>query len=264
MENTHSDMEEQWVEQVVYRRPEALSDVATHYCPGCTHGLIHKLIGEVIDELGIRERTIAVASVGCSVLLYNYFELDTAEAAHGRAPAMATGLKRVQPDRVVFTYQGDGDLAAIGMAEIVWAATRGENITVFFVNNAIYGMTGGQMAPTSLPGQVTRSSPVGRDIEITGMPVRLAELLAGLPGATYVVRRSVYDMRTIKDARKAIRAAFQVQMAGAGFSLVEFLSSCPTNWDLPPHKALEWIKETMLPYYPLGDYKVADIVKELG
>jgi 2-oxoglutarate ferredoxin oxidoreductase subunit beta len=256
-------MEERWVEQIVYQRPNALSDVSTHYCPGCTHGLIHKLIGEVIDELGIRERTIAVAPVGCSVLLYNYFELDCAEAAHGRAPAMATGLKRVQSDKVVFTYQGDGDLASIGMAEIIWAAIRGENITVFFINNAIYGMTGGQMAPTSLPGQKTGSSPTGRDVEMTGMPIRMAELLAGLPGATYVVRRSVFDIRTIKDAKKAIRIAFRVQMAGAGFSLIEFLSSCPTNWGLAPQEALDWIKQNMVPYYPLGDYKVADTAKGL-
>jgi len=256
-------MEEQWVEQVVYGRPETLSNVPTHYCPGCTHGLIHKLIAQVIDELGIRERTIAVAPVGCSVLLYNYFELDSAEAAHGRAPAMATGLKRVQPDRIVFTYQGDGDLASIGIAEVIWAATRGENITVFFINNAIYGMTGGQMAPTSLPGQVTGSSPMGRDVETTGMPVRMAEMLAGLPGASYVVRRSVHDIRTIKEAKKAIRTAFRVQLAGAGFSLIEFLSSCPTNWGLAPDEALDWIKQNMVPYYPLGDYKVADMVKDL-
>jgi 2-oxoglutarate ferredoxin oxidoreductase subunit beta len=256
-------MEEPWVEQIVYQRPQSLSAVSTHYCPGCTHGLIHKLIGEVIDELGIRERTIAVAPVGCSVLLYNYFELDTAEAAHGRAPAMATGLKRVQPDKIVFTYQGDGDLASIGLAEIMWAATRGEAITVFFINNAIYGMTGGQMAPTTLPGQVTSSSPTGRDVETTGMPIRMAELLAGLPGASYVARRTVCDIRTIKEAKKAIRTAFRVQMAGAGFSLIEFLSSCPTNWGLGPYQALEWLKQNMIPYYPLGDYKVADIVKEL-
>jgi 2-oxoglutarate ferredoxin oxidoreductase subunit beta len=198
------------------------------------------------------------------VFLYNYFELDAAEAAHGRAPAMATGLKRVQPDKIVFSYQGDGDLAAIGLAEIMWAATRGENITVFFVNNAIYGMTGGQMAPTSLPGQVTRSSPLGRDIEMTGMPIRTAELLAGLPGATYVVRRSVHNIHSIKEAKKAIRQAFRVQMAEAGFSLIEFLSSCPTNWGLSPCQSLQWIDQVMLPYYPLGDYKVADIVKHLN
>jgi 2-oxoglutarate ferredoxin oxidoreductase subunit beta len=256
-------MQEEWVETIVYQRPQVLSDVSTHYCPGCTHGLIHKLIGQVIDELNIRERTIAVAPVGCSVLLYNYFELDSAEAAHGRAPAMATGLKRVQPDKIIFTYQGDGDLASIGIAEIMWAAIRGENITVFFINNAIYGMTGGQMAPTSLPGQITGSSPGGRDVELTGMPIRMAEVLAGLPGSAYVVRRSVYDIRTIKDAKKAIRTAFRTQMVGAGFSLVEFLSSCPTNWKLSPEEALGWIKENMVPYYPLGDYKVADIVKDL-
>jgi 2-oxoglutarate ferredoxin oxidoreductase subunit beta len=256
-------MEEQWVEQVVYERPESLRHAATLYCSGCTHGLINKLIGEVIDELGIRERTIAIAPVGCSLMLYDYLRVDAAGAAHGRASAMATGLKRVQPDSVVFTYQGDGDLAAIGIAETLWAATRGENITVFFVNNAIYGMTGGQMAPTTLPGQVTGSSPVGRDVELTGLPIHVAELLAGLPGASYVVRRSVYDIRTIKDAKKAIRTAFRVQMAGAGFSLVEFLSSCPINWKMTPDQAIQWIKENMVPYYPLGDYKVADIVASL-
>ncbi|RME46091.1 MAG: 2-oxoglutarate oxidoreductase [Caldilineae bacterium] len=252
-----------WQEQIVYQRPEALTDISTHYCPGCTHGLIHKLIAEVIDELGIRGKTIAVAPVGCAVFAYKYFECDSAEAAHGRAPAMATALKRVQPDRVVFTYQGDGDLAAIGMAEIVWAATRGENITVFFINNAIYGMTGGQMAPTTLPGQVTGSSPLGRDVEMTGMPIRMAEMLAGLPGAAYVVRRAVYDIRTIKDSKKAIRTALQAQMAGAGFSLIEFLSTCPTNWKMTPYESLQWVKENMVPYYPLGDYKVTEMVKSL-
>lgn len=257
-------MAEEWIEQVVYQRPASLSDVPMHYCPGCTHGLIHKLIAEVIDELGIRERTIAIAPVGCAVFLYNYFELDSAEAAHGRAPAMATGLKRVQPDKIVFTYQGDGDLAAIGLAEIMWAATRGENITVFFINNAIYGMTGGQMAPTSLPGQATSSSPMGRDVELTGMPIRIAEVLAGLPGAIYVVRRSVHDIYSIKEAKKAIRTALRVQIEGAGFSLIEFLSSCPTNWALTPCQALDWIKQNMVPYYPLGDYKVAEIVKHLN
>jgi 2-oxoglutarate ferredoxin oxidoreductase subunit beta len=257
-------MEAQDNERVVYRRPETLNQTPTHYCPGCGHGLIHKLIAEVIDELGIRERTVVIAPVGCAVFLYNYFELDSAEAAHGRAPAMATGMKRVQPDRVVFTYQGDGDLAAIGIGEIIWAATRGENITVFFINNAIYGMTGGQMAPTSLPGQVTRSSPTGRDVELTGMPIQIAELLAGLPGAVYVVRRSVSDVRSIKEARKAIRTAFRVQLAGAGFSLVELLSPCPTNWGLSPLQALEWLKQHMIAYYPPGDYKVADIVKQLN
>jgi 2-oxoglutarate ferredoxin oxidoreductase subunit beta len=207
-------MTEQWVEQAVYQRAEALSDVSTHYCPGCTHGLIHKLIVEVIDELGIRERTIAVAPVGCAVLLYNYFELDSAEAAHGRAPAMATGLKRVQPDKIVFTYQGDGDLAAIGLAEIIWAATRGENITVFFINNAIYGMTGGQMAPTSLPGQVTTSSPLGRDIVLTGLPIHITELLAGLPGTVYVVRRSVPISTLLKKPGMPFGRLFECRWPG--------------------------------------------------
>jgi 2-oxoglutarate ferredoxin oxidoreductase subunit beta len=257
-------MDAEWIEKRVYERPESLSNVSTHYCPGCTHGLIHKLIAEVIDELGIREQTIAVAPVGCAVFLYNFFEVDSAEAAHGRAPAMAVGLKRVQPYNVVFTYQGDGDLAAIGIAEAVWAATRGENITTFFVNNAIYGMTGGQMAPTSLPGQITSSSPTGRDVAQTGMPIKIAELIAGLPGAAYVVRRSVYDIRTIKEAKKAIRTAFKAQLAGAGFSLVEFLSSCPTNWKMTPQQALDWIKTDMEPYYPLGNYRVSDVVRGLN
>ncbi len=257
-------MTQQWIEKTVYHHPEALANISTHYCPGCTHGLIHKLIAEVIDELDIRERTIAVAPVGCAVFLYNYFETDGAEAAHGRAPAMATGLKRVQPDRVVFTYQGDGDLAAIGIAEAIWAATRGENITVFFINNAIYGMTGGQMAPTTLPGQVTTSSPGGRDIETTGMPLKVAELLAGLPGVAYLARCSVYDIGTIKQAKKAIRKAFKAQLTGAGFSLVEFLSSCPTNWKMSPQEALDWVEREMVPYYPLGEYKVSEIVKHLN
>jgi 2-oxoglutarate ferredoxin oxidoreductase subunit beta len=258
-------MEEQEVtqEQLVYARPQVLVEATTNYCPGCTHGLIQKLIAEAIDDLGIQERTIGVSPVGCSVFLYSYFEVDGIVAPHGRAPAVAIGIKRVQPDRVVFTYQGDGDMAAIGMSEIVWAATRGESITVFFVNNANYGMTGGQMAPTTLPGQVTSTSPGGRDVEITGMPARMAEMLAGLPGTAYVVRRSTYDARTIKDAQKAIRTAFKVQMEGAGFSMVEFLSSCPTNWRLSPSDALQWIKQTMVPYFPLGDFKVADIVKHL-
>lgn len=253
-----------WQEQQVYQRPESLEMVATHYCPGCTHGLIHKLIAEVIDELGIREQTIAVAPVGCAVFLYNYFNVDSAEAAHGRAPAMAIGLKRVQPDKIVFTYQGDGDLAAIGIAEAVWAATRGENITTFFVNNAIYGMTGGQMAPTSLPGQVTTSSPGGRDVAQTGMPIRVAELLAGLPGAAYVVRRSVHNIHAIKEAKKAIRLALRAQMAGAGFSLVEFLSTCPTNWKMTPQESLAWVEQQLVPYYPLGNYRVSELVRSLN
>ncbi len=249
--------------KVVFAEPEALTDALTHYCPGCTHGIVHRLIAEAIDELGIRETTIGIAPVGCAVLAYNYFNLDFAEAAHGRAPAMATGLKRVQPDKVVFTYQGDGDLAAIGTAEIVHAASRGENITTIFINNAIYGMTGGQMAPTTLPGQVTTSTPFGRDVKLAGYPLRVAELIATTSGAAYVVRRMVTKPATIASAKKAIKLAFQTQMAELGFSLVEILSSCPTNWGLSPLEALEWVEESMAAYYPLGDYKVIDEVKSL-
>ncbi len=250
-------------EKVVYQRPESLSDVPTHYCPGCTHGIAHRLVAEVLDELGVRERTIGIAPVGCSVFAYKYFNVDSAVAAHGRAPAMATGIKRVLPDRVVFTYQGDGDLAAIGLAEIVHAATRGENITTIFINNAIYGMTGGQMAPTTLPGQHTTSSPGGRDIEITGFPVRMAELLAGLTGTAYVARRSLHNVKEINRAKKAIRTAFETQLAGLGFAMVELLSSCPTNWHLSPPEALQWIEDYMVPYYPLSDYKVIEPVQDL-
>jgi 2-oxoglutarate ferredoxin oxidoreductase subunit beta len=249
--------------QIVFQRPEALTPVATHYCPGCTHGVIHRLVAEVLDELGVREKTIGVAPVGCAVLAYNYFEVDCAEAAHGRAPAMATGLKRVHPDKVVFTYQGDGDLAAIGTNEIIHAATRGENITVIFVNNAVYGMTGGQMAPTTLPGMTTTSSPRGRDVETMGWPIRVSEMLSQMAGASYVVRRSVHDPGNINKTKKAIKTAFQVQLDEAGFSLVEILSSCPTNWSLTPLDALKFIKEQMIPYYPLGDYKIVDAVKAL-
>jgi 2-oxoglutarate ferredoxin oxidoreductase subunit beta len=249
--------------KVIYRRPQALAEVPTHYCPGCTHGLIHRLIAEAIDELSIQQRTILVAPVGCSVLMYHYFNVDAVEAAHGRAPAMATGLKRTQPDKVVFTYQGDGDLASIGAAEILHAANRGENITVFFVNNAVYGMTSGQMAPTSLPGQITTSSPAGRDVKLHGFPMRVAEIIAGLPGASYVVRRAVCDPRTIRQAKKAVLTAFRVQLAGLGLSMVEFLSSCPTNWHMSPPDALKWINDHMVPYFPLGDYKVADAVRAL-
>ncbi len=249
--------------QVVYKMPDALTDVVTHYCPGCTHGVIHRLIGEVIDELGIREKTIGVAPVGCSVFAYNYFDTDFAEAAHGRAPAMATGLKRVHPDRVVFTYHGDGDLAAIGTAEIIHAAARGENITVFFVNNAVYGMTGGQMAPTTLPGMTTTSSPRGRDVELQGFPLHMAEMLAQMPGASYIVRRSVHDPGHINQTRKAIKAALKVQLNQAGFSLVEILSNCPTNWGMSAMESMNFLKEQMVPFYPLGDYRIADAVKSL-
>jgi 2-oxoglutarate ferredoxin oxidoreductase subunit beta len=256
-------MEQILPEEIVYQRPESLVEVSTHYCPGCTHGVAHRLIAEVIDEMGIRDRMIGVASVGCSVFAYNYFDFDWVQAPHGRAPAMATGIKRVLPDRFVVTYQGDGDMASIGMAEVVHAAARGENITVFFINNANYGMTGGQMAPTTLPGQRTTSSPGGRDVETAGYPIRAAELLATLEGASYVVRRSLHDPKNIRLAKKAIRTALEVQAQGMGFSMVEFLSICPTNWGMTPVDSLHWLEEHMIPYYPLGDYKVAPTVAQI-
>jgi 2-oxoglutarate ferredoxin oxidoreductase subunit beta len=243
--------------QVVYSRPKGLTNVTTHYCPGCTHGVAHRLIAEVLDEMDILGQTIGVAPVGCSVFAYNYFDCDFVEAAHGRAPAMATGVKRVLPDRYVFTYQGDGDLASIGMAEIMHVAARGENITVIFINNAIFGMTGGQMAPTTLPGQRTTSSPSGRDIEQTGFPIRMAEVLATMDGTGYSVRRSLHDPKNVRKAKKAIRMAFEVQKRGLGFSMVELLSTCPTNWGMNPRDALQWVEDHMVPVYPLGDFKVS-------
>jgi 2-oxoglutarate ferredoxin oxidoreductase subunit beta len=249
--------------EVVFSRPEALETVPTHYCPGCTHGIVHRLIAEVIDELGVRERTIGIAPVGCSVLAYHYFNLDMAEAAHGRAPAVATGIKRVRPENVVFTYQGDGDLAAIGTAEIIHAANRGENVTTIFINNAVFGMTGGQMAPTTLPGQVTTSTPTGRDVRLTGHPMKIAELIAQIAGAAYVVRRTVTQPKYVRSCKKAIKTAFQTQLAGLGFSIVEVLSTCGTNWGMAPLEALKWLEEEMIPYYPLGDYKVIQEVKAL-
>ena len=241
---------------LVYERPESLATTTTHYCPGCTHGTAHRLVAEVLDEMGIREKTIGVAPVGCSVFAYDYFNHDYVEAAHGRAPAMATGIKRVRPENTVYAYQGDGDLASIGMAEIVHAAIRGENITVIFVNNAIYGMTGGQMAPTTLPGMKTTSSPNGRDVEETGYPIRMSEMLATIDGASYVVRRSLHNPANIRKAKKAIRKAFEVQERGLGFPIVELLSSCPTNWKLTPVQALSFIEEQMVPYFPLEDFRV--------
>lgn len=240
----------------VFGRPKALLDVPTHYCPGCTHGIIHRLVASVIDELGVRESTIGIAPVGCAVFAYNYFNCDMIEAAHGRAPAVATGVKRVLPDRTVFTYQGDGDLASIGMAEIVHACSRAENITVVFVNNAVYGMTGGQMAPTTLPGQVTTTSPYGRDVRAAGYPIRVCELLSTLDGAAYIARVSVTNPRNVAMARAALKKAFRAQLAGQGFSLVEFLSSCPTNWGMSPIDALRWIDEKMASYYPPGEFVV--------
>ena len=247
---------------IVFEKPKALADVPLHYCPGCTHGIIHRLVAEVIDELGIEGRTVGVAPVGCSVFAYNYFNCDMIEAAHGRAPAVATGVKRSLPENIVFTYQGDGDLAAIGTAETVHSAARGENITVIFVNNAIYGMTGGQMAPTTLPGQVTQTSPYGRDPKTVGLPVKVSELLQNVDGATYVERVAVNNVKNVKNAKKAIKKAFQNQVEGKGFSLIEVVSTCPTNWGLTPEKALEWLEENMLPYYPLGIYKDKTAEKE--
>ena len=240
---------------VVFKKPKALTDMPMHYCPGCTHGIIHRLVAEAIDELDIEGRTVGVAPVGCSVMAYDYFACDMVEAAHGRAPAVATGLKRACPDNIIFTYQGDGDLAAIGMCETVHAATRGENITVIFVNNAIYGMTGGQMAPTSLPGQVTQTSPYGRDINTAGYPIRVCEMLATLDGVALAQRVTVDSVRNVNIAKKAIKKAFENQVKGLGYSIVEIISSCPTNWGLSPNEALEWMRNNMLPYYPLGVYK---------
>ncbi len=238
----------------VFKRPHALCDVPLHYCPGCTHGIVHRLVAEVIDELEIEGKTVGVAPVGCSVFAYDYFNCDMVEAAHGRAPAVATGIKRTNPDNIVFTYQGDGDLAAIGTAETVHAAARGENITIIFINNAIYGMTGGQMAPTTLPGQVTQTSPYGRNTETQGHPIRVSEMLSTLDGPAYIERVSVDCVKNINQAKKAIKKAFTCQVEKKGFSLVEVVSTCPTNWGLSPEEAMNWLRENMLPHYPLGVY----------
>ena len=243
--------------KLVYKRPLGFEERGTHYCPGCTHGVAHRLIAEVLEEMGELEHTIGVAPVGCAVFAYNYFAFDFVEAPHGRAPAMATGIKRTLPDRMVFTYQGDGDLASIGMGEIMHVAARGERITTIFINNAVYGMTGGQMAPTSLLGQTTTSSPFGRDLRLTGAPIHMAELLAQMAGTAYAVRRSLHDARHIIQAKKAIRTAFEAQQKGLGFSVVELLSTCPTNWGMTPADSLAWVRDSMIPVYPLGDYKVA-------
>ena len=242
----------------VFERPKSLTATKTHYCPGCTHGIIHRLVAEVLDELGVQEETIGVSPVGCSVLAYNYFDIDMQEAAHGRAPAVATGIKRVHPDKIVFTYQGDGDLASIGAAEIVHAAARSENITTIFVNNAIYGMTGGQMAPTTLVGQVSTTSPNGRDTAIHGYPLRMSELLATIEGAVYIARVSVHNPQEVAKAKKAIKTAFEYQVAGRGFTLVEVLSTCPTNWGYTPKEALKWLVDEMIPVYPLGVKKTLE------
>lgn len=241
--------------EVAFERSRTLTSASTHYCPGCGHGIIHRLVAEVIDELGIHSRTVVVAPVGCAVLLYNYFHLDSYEAAHGRAPAIATGCKRVHPELVVFTYQGDGDLAAIGTAEAIHAAARGEKITTIFVNNAIYGMTAGQMAPTTLIGQKTTTTPTGRVAEKAGYPLRVCEMLATIEGVAYVARVSVSSPRNIVQAKKAIKKAFETQINGLGYSLVEVLSQCPTNWHMTPVESLRFVDEKMAAHFPLGEFK---------
>ncbi|MEW5797190.1 MAG: thiamine pyrophosphate-dependent enzyme [Candidatus Zixiibacteriota bacterium] len=245
-------------ETTIFGRPTALRETVTHYCPGCTHGVIHRLVAEAIDQLGLRERTVGVAPVGCSVLAYNYFNCDFLESPHGRAPALATGYKRSRPDMIVFTYQGDGDLASIGMSEIVHAANRNEKFTTIFVNNAIYGMTGGQMAPTTLAGQVTSTCPAGRDIAKTGHPIRMAELLSALVTPTYIERVSVHSPQHIIAAKRAVRRAFEYQAANRCFSMVEVLSTCPTNWGMTPSDSTAWLEENLLKYYPLGVYRSPD------
>ena len=243
----------------LFSRPESMTKNITHYCPGCTHGTIHRMVGETLDELGIADRSVGIAPVGCSVLIYNYFDIDFQEAPHGRAPALATGAKRARPDLIVFTYQGDGDLASIGTNEIIHAVNRGEKFTTIFVNNAIYGMTGGQMAPTTMPGQVTSTSPAGRDTALAGWPMRMCELLATLRTPAFVVRSSVHTPQLMIQTKKAIRRAFELQMEGRCFTFVEVLSNCPTNWGMTPVKSMEWLQKNMLPYYPLGVFKDPDI-----
>lgn len=243
---------------VVFEKTEGLTDKQFHYCPGCTHGIIHRLVGEVLVELGVLGKTVGVAPVGCSVLAYDYFNCDMHEAAHGRAPAVATGIKRILPDNVVFTYQGDGDLASIGTAEIIHAAHRGEKFTTIFVNNAIYGMTGGQMAPTTLIGQKATTAPLGRQVATAGMPLRMSEMLATIDGAVFVERVSVHNVAGIRKTKKAIKKAFEVQLEGKGFGIVEVLSTCPTNWGLTPVESLKWLEENMIPYYPLGNFRTPE------
>ncbi|MDD2221596.1 MAG: thiamine pyrophosphate-dependent enzyme [Clostridia bacterium] len=240
---------------IVFSKSPSLTDAKMHYCPGCTHGIIHRLVAEVFDELGVRGRAIGVAPVGCSVMAYDYFNCDMLQAPHGRAPALATGVKRSVPDGVVFTYQGDGDLAAIGTAETVHAAARGEKITIIFVNNTTYGMTGGQMAPTTMPGQVTATSPYGRDVNTAGYPIRVVEMLSTLDGVAYAERVAVDCVKNINAAKRGIKKAFQAQLDNKGFSIIEVLSTCPTNWGLTPVESMEWLREKMIPYYPLGVYK---------
>jgi 2-oxoglutarate ferredoxin oxidoreductase subunit beta len=242
-------------ENLVAKKPTLMNDNPMHYCPGCSHGVVHKLVAEVIEEMGLEDKAIGISPVGCAVFIYNYIDIDWQEAAHGRAPALATAIKRLWPDRLVFTYQGDGDLACIGTAETIHALNRGENITVIFVNNAIYGMTGGQMAPTSLPNQVTQTTPYGRDVNTAGYPVRICEMLSTLDGVALAQRVTVDNVKNVNIAKKAIKKAFQNQIEGKGYSIVEVLSTCPTNWGMSPVEALDWLEKNMVPYYPLGVYK---------
>jgi 2-oxoglutarate/2-oxoacid ferredoxin oxidoreductase subunit beta len=241
-----------------FQRPRALTTQPTHYCPGCTHGIVHRLVAETIDALDIRGRTVGLAPVGCAVLMYNYIDVDFQEASHGRAPAMATGIKRVRPDLIVFTYQGDGDLASIGLGEIVHAANRGEKFTTIFINNAVYGMTGGQMAPTTMPDQRTTTTPFGRKSDDVGMPMRVSELLASLATPAFISRQTVIKPKYIKKAKRAIRQAFDYQLEKRCFSFVEIVSTCPTNWGMTPIEAIQWAEDTLLPYYPLGDLKTPE------
>ncbi|HEY5499750.1 MAG TPA: thiamine pyrophosphate-dependent enzyme [Bacteroidales bacterium] len=242
-------------ENLVYQKSSLLLDNTMHYCPGCSHGTVHRIVAEVIEEMNMQEKTIGVAPVGCAVFIYNYLDFDFAESAHGRAPALATAIKRLNPDHLVFTYQGDGDLAAIGTGETIHACNRGENIAIIFINNGIYGMTGGQMAPTTLVGQVTATSPYGRDASLVGSPIRLSEMLATLDGAKYIARVAVNNPKNMAVAKAAMKKAFEVQLRGEGFAMVEVLSTCPTNWGKTPIKAVKWLEENMIPQFPLGVYK---------
>ena len=248
-------------QNLVYQKPHLMNDVDMHYCPGCSHGVVHKLVAEIIEEMGMEEKTVAISPVGCAVFAYRYLDIDWQEAAHGRAPAVATAVKRLWPDRLVFTYQGDGDLACIGTAETIHALNRGENITIIFINNAIYGMTGGQMAPTTLLGMKTVTCPYGRDPKLHGYPLKMADIAAQLEGTCYVTRQSVQNVASILKAKKAIRKAFEYSMKGLGSNLVEIVSTCNTNWRMSPDKANKWMEENMVPFYPLGDIK--DKGKEL-
>lgn len=239
----------------IFTRSSCLKDTVTHFCPGCTHGIAHRIVAETIEELGIVDRTIGIPGVGCCVFLYSYFPIDVLEAPHGRAPACATGMKRAQPDRIIFAYQGDGDMAAIGTSEIIHAANRGENITVIFINNSVYGMTGGQMAPTTLLGQQTTTSPYGRNFQTEGYPIKMAEMLATLEGVSYSTRVALHSPKHVNQAKKAVKKAFQMQIDGMGFSMVEMLSTCNTNWRVSPIEALDVIEQQMIPYFPLGVFK---------